>query len=62
LFLSASINPFIYITTSHAFRGELNKLLCRWKEIRIAPEVTDSVARKKAVGNGEGKQQGEINA
>ena len=62
LFLSASINPFIYITTSHAFRGELNKLLCRWKVTRIAPEVTDSVARKKAVGNGEGKQQGEINA
>ena len=31
LFLSASINPFIYISTSHAFRGEFNKLLC-WRK------------------------------
>jgi len=62
LFLSASINPFIYISTIHTFRGEFNKLLCWWKETRIAPEVTDSVARKKEVGNGEEKpQQREMN-
>jgi len=60
---SASINPFIYITTSHAFRGEFSKLLCWWKETRIAPTVrTDSVVRKREVGNGEEKQQGETNA
>ena len=62
LFLSASINPFIYITTSHAFRGEFNKLLCWRKVTRIVPEGTDSVARKKEVGNEEQKQHGQTNA
>ena len=62
LFLSASINPFIYISTSRAFRGELNKLLCWRKVTRIAPKVTESTARKKQLGNGEEKQEGERNA
>ena len=56
LFLSASINPFIYISTSHAFRREFqSKLLCWWKVTRIVPENT----RKSKVR--EGKQQGERN-
>ena len=61
LFLSASINPFIYSTTSHAFRRELNKIPCSWKEARIVPVVTDSVRRKKEVANKEEKQQAEMN-
>ena len=61
LFLSASINPFIYITTSHAFRRELNKILCCWKVARIVPVITDSVNGKKEVGNREEKQQVEMN-
>ena len=51
LFLSASINPFIYIATSLAFRRELNKILCFWKVARIVPVDTDSVPREKEVGN-----------
>ena len=62
LFLSASINPFIYITTSRAFRGEFNKLLCWRKVSRIVPKVTASQTRKKQVVNGREKQQGESNA
>ena len=63
LFLSASINPFIYISTSQAFRREFIRLLCWWKVTRIVPGSTDlAVARKREVGNGEEKQQGEMNA
>ena len=63
LFLSASINPFIYISTSQAFRRELCRLLCWWKVTRIVPGSTNpAVARKREVGNGEEKQQGKLNA
>ena len=62
LFLSASINPFIYISTSRAFRGEFNKLFCWRKVARIVPKVTASRTRKKQVGDGKEKQQGESNA
>ena len=56
LFLSASINPFIYISTSQAFRREFSRLLCWWKVTRIVPGSTDpAVARKREVGNGEEK-------
>ena len=55
LFLSASINPFIYISTSHAFRREFSKLLCWRKVTRIVPAST----RKSKVR--EEKQQGERN-
>ena len=59
LFISASINPFIYTTTSGAFRGEFNKLLCWWKATRVAPKL-DSVVGKRGVNNDVQKQQDEM--
>lgn len=59
LFISASINPFIYTATSGAFRGEFNKLLCWWKATRVAPKL-DSVVGKRGVNNDVQKQQDEM--
>ncbi|KAJ7371722.1 hypothetical protein OS493_023057 [Desmophyllum pertusum] len=54
LFLSASINPFIYTATSGVFRGEFCKLLCWWKVARIAPV-------KRKANNEVEQQQDEAN-
>ena len=35
LFLSSTINPFIYAATNRAFRNEFYRMLCWWKKRRI---------------------------
>ena len=39
LFLSSTINPFIYAATNRVFREEFCKLLCWWRVRKIASEV-----------------------
>ena len=51
LFLSSTINPFIYAATNRRFREEFYKLLCWWKVRRLAPGVADPVAENRNVDN-----------
>ncbi|KAL9971580.1 hypothetical protein ACROYT_G017758 [Oculina patagonica] len=62
LFMSASINPFIYTATSRAFRGEFNKLLCWWKVARVAPEVASVASKREVNGVHLKKQQNQTNS
>ena len=39
LFLSSTINPFIYAVTNRVFREEFRKLLCWWRVRKIASEI-----------------------
>ena len=39
LFLSSTINPFIYAVINRVFREEFRKLLCWWKVRKISREV-----------------------
>ncbi|XP_078371521.1 melatonin receptor type 1B-like [Oculina patagonica] len=57
LFLSSTINPFIYAATNRAFREEFGNLLCWWKKGRITPEVAHSAAKDRNVDSGVTKQQ-----
>ena len=58
LFLSSTINPFIYAVTNRAFRKEFYNLLCCWKARRIAPAGDYSTAKNKNVDSGVlGKQR-----
>ena len=41
LFLSSTINPFIYAATNRKFREEFYKLLCWWKVRQLAPRLAD---------------------
>ncbi|XP_022797940.1 melatonin receptor type 1A-like [Stylophora pistillata] len=45
LFLSATINPFIYTANSRVFRREIGNLLCWWK-VRSTREVNCAVSDK----------------
>ena len=56
LFLSASINPFVYTATSRLLRREIGKLLCWWK-VRGSEKEVNSASHNKNVHN-EVKQQG----
>ena len=59
LFLSSTINPFIYAATNRVFREEFGKLLCWWKVGRISPGVAASAA---VVDSGVmGQRRGETN-
>ena len=60
LFLSSTINPFIYAATNRKFREEFYKLLCWWKVRGLAPEV-DTVAENRNVGHEGVEQRGESN-
>ena len=60
LFLSSTINPFIYAATNRKFREEFYKLLCWWKVRRIAPGV-DHVVENRNVGNERVEQRDETN-
>ena len=46
LFLSSTINPFIYAATNVVFRKEFCKLLCWWRVSKIMPEA-DSDAKQR---------------
>ena len=52
VFLSSTINPFIYAARNRVFREEFRKLLCWWK-IKSATSVADSGASQK---RGRGKK------
>ncbi|KAJ7371721.1 hypothetical protein OS493_023056 [Desmophyllum pertusum] len=51
LFLSSTINPFIYAATNRVFRGEFCKILCWWKVTRVL--TSSSVGANRDVGNEE---------
>ena len=46
LYLSSTINPFIYAARNRAFREEFRKLLCWW-EVRSITTEADSVGNRK---------------
>ena len=52
LFLSSTINPFIYAATNRKFRDEFYKMLCWWKVGRLAPEVDPVAAIRNADNEG----------
>ena len=58
LFLSSTINPFIYAATNPAFRKEFCKLLCWWRVRQITPEA-DADAKQRGRSN-EKTQRDEI--
>ena len=60
LFLSSTINPFIYAATNRKFRDEFYKLLCWWKVRQLASEV-DPVAEIRNVHNEGVEQRDESN-
>ncbi|KAJ7383727.1 hypothetical protein OS493_026258 [Desmophyllum pertusum] len=54
LFLSSTINPFIYAATNRVFRGEFYKILCWWKVRRIEPiAVAEYNSGRSAVTQGD---------
>ena len=60
LFLSSTINPFIYAATNRKFREEFYKLMCWWKVRRLAPGV-GPVAENRNVDNEGVEQRDESN-
>ena len=50
LFLSSTINPFIYAATNRTLREEIRKMLCSWKMKRIACEAESGANRKQSSG------------
>ena len=50
LYLSSTINPFIYAARNRVFREEFRKLLCWWKERRITTEADSGANRKRGRG------------
>ena len=46
LYLSSTINPFIYAARNRVFREEFRKLLCRWKVSRSTTEADSGANRK----------------
>ena len=50
LFLSSTINPFIYAAKNRAFREEFRKLLCWWKKGSTTSEAGSCVRRKRCRG------------
>ena len=46
VFLSSTIDPFIYAARNRVFREEFRKLLCWWK-VKSATSVADSGASQK---------------
>ena len=60
LFLSSTINPFIYAATNRKFRDEFYQLLCWWKVRQLASEV-DPVPEIRNVHNEGVEQRDESN-
>ena len=50
VFLSSTINPFIYAARNRVFRQEFCKLLCWWKERRITTEADFGANRNRGRG------------